>query len=299
MADGTQPIAGLIEKLGRERTAADARTIGLEDTEDLADAVGRDAEPGADPGTDGIGRSDERIRTEVDVEQGALRPLGQDALTLGKSAVDEILAVDEAEALEELDGLEPLAFEPGEVIRIIETAENALVTGLGAAVNLPEIGTEQIADAHAAAADLVGIGRTDALARGADFGAALGGLVSGVEQTVGRQNQMGLLGDAELAREVVTALGQLLGLGAEQNGVDDHTVTDDIGLAALEDTRRNGPQDVLLAVELQRMPGVGAALEPGDDIVTRSEHVHDLALALVAPLQPEDHIDFFHAIAYS
>ena len=109
-----------------------------------------------------------------------------------------------------------------------------------------------------------------------------------------RKNEVRLLGDAELAGEIVAALGQLLGLGPEQNGIDDHTVADDIGLATLENPRRNRAQDVLLTVELKRMAGIGTALETRYDLVAGRQYIHDLALALVAPLQTEDHVDFFH-----
>ena len=108
------------------------------------------------------------------------------------------------------------------------------------------------------------------------------------------KNEVRLLGDAELAGEIVAALGQLLGLGPEQNGIDDHTVADDIGLATLENPRRNRAQDVLLTVELKRMAGIGTALETRYDLVAGRQYIHDLALALVAPLQTEDHVDFFH-----
>ena len=42
------------------------------------------------------------------------------------------------------------------------------------------------------------------------------------------------------------------------------------------------------------MAGIGSALETGDDLIFGSKHVHDLAFTLVAPLQSENYIDFFH-----
>ena len=105
---------------------------------------------------------------------------------------------------------------------------------------------------------------------------------------------MGFLRNAELPGEVVAALGQLLGLGPEEDGVDDHAVTDDVGFAALEDTRRDGAEHVFFAAELQRMAGIGAALEARHHLVAGRQYIHDLAFALVAPLQSEDHVDFFH-----
>ena len=46
-------------------------------------------------------------------------------------------------------------------------------------------------------------------------------------------------------------------------------------------------QDKLFTVENQGMPGVGAALETGDDVVLGGENVNDLAFAFVSPLETE------------
>jgi hypothetical protein len=170
------------------------------------------------------------------------------------------------------------------------------VARLRRSVDRPEVGAQQIAHAHAVAAHLVRVGGTDALARSADLGAALRRFVGGVEDAVRGQDQVGLLRNAELPREVVAALGELLRLGAEQDGVEHHAVADDVGLAALKNTRRDRTEHVLLAVELEGMTGIGTALKTGYDFITGSQHVHYLPLALVAPLQAEDHIYFLHAI---
>ena len=167
---------------------------------------------------------------------------------------------------------------------------------LGRSVDAFEIGTQQIPYAHAVAAYLVGIGGTDALARRADLGAALGRLVRGVEHAVRGQNQVGLLRNAELLGEVVAAGRERFGLFTEKDGVDHHTVTDDIGLTALEYARRDRAEHVFLAVEFQCMTGIGAALEAGYDLVARRQHIHNFSLALVTPLQAEDNVNFFHCI---
>ena len=167
---------------------------------------------------------------------------------------------------------------------------------LGTGVNLAEVGAQQVAHAHAVAAHLVRIGGADALARGTDFRAALGSLVSRVENPVRRQNQVCLLRDAELPRQVVAAAGQLLGLGTKQNGVEHYAVTDDVGLAALENTRGNRPQYVFLAVEFQRVAGVGSALEACHHLVAGRQYVDNLAFTLVAPLKAENDVYFLHDI---
>ena len=167
---------------------------------------------------------------------------------------------------------------------------------LGPCINLPEIGAQHVADAHAVAAHLVGIGRTDAFARGADLGAALGRFVSRIENAVRRQDQVGFLRNAELFGQVVAAGCERLGLLAEEDGVNDNAVADDVGFSALKYARRNRAEYVFLAVELQRVTGIGTALKTGDDLVGRRQHIHDFSLALVTPLQAEDNVNFFHCI---
>ena len=110
------------------------------------------------------------------------------------------------------------------------------------------------------------------------------------------QDQVGLLRNAELLGEVVAAGRERFGLFTEKDGVDHHTVTDDIGLTALEYARRDRAEHVFLAVEFQCMTGIGAALEAGYDLVARRQHIHNFSLALVTPLQAEDNVNFFHCI---
>ena len=299
MTDVAELLARLVEELRGERTAAHTGAVGLEDAVDLADAVGGDAQAGADSGADRIRRRHEGIRTEIDVEQRALGALGQDGLVLRQAVVDEVFAVDDLEAAEVFHGVEPLCLELRDVVLVVQTAENALVTGLGGGVDLLEIGAQQIAHTHAVAADLVGVGRADALARRTDLGAALGGLVGGIEDPVRREDQMGFFRNAELLGDVVAALGELFGLGAEQNGIQNDAVSDDVGFTALEDSRGNRAEHVFLPAELQRMTGIGTTLESGYNLVMGREHVHDLSLALVAPLEAEDNVYFFHCIRIS
>ena len=298
MADVAQPLARLVEQLRGERSAAHARAISLENAEDLADAVRGDAQPGADARADGVRRGDERIGAEVHVQKRSLRAFGQNGLVLREAVVDEIFAVDDVEAAKVFDRLEPLLLQLGNVVLIVETLQNLLVARLGRSVDAFEIGTQQIPYAHAVAAYLVGIGGTDALARRADLGAALGRLVRGVEHAVRGQDQVGLLRNAELFGQVMAAGSQRFGLLAEKHRVDHHAVADDVGLAALENARRNRAEHVFLAVEFQRVTGIGTALEAGHHLVTRRQHVHNLPFALVTPLQAEDNVNFFHCIRF-
>ena len=76
--------------------------------------------------------------------------------------------------------------------------------------------------------------------------------------------------------------GDLFG---EDDRVDHHAVADDVDRAVPENARGNRVQHVLLALEVEGVPCIRAALEPGDHPVGGSEHVHDFPFSLVAPLQ--------------
>ena len=60
-------------------------------------------------------------------------------------------------------------------------------------------------------------------------------------------------------------LRQLVDLGEQRLRIDDHAVADDAGDAGMQDAGRNQPQDELLAVDVDGVPGVVSALIPRDD----------------------------------
>src|SRR5690606_31361900 len=72
-------------------------------------------------------------------------------------------------------------------------------------------------------------------------------------------------------------------------GIDDHAVADDRKLARTHDARGEQRELVDLAVDDERMAGIVAALEAHDDVGALRKPVHDLALALVAPLGADNH----------
>ena len=203
MADVAQPLARLVEELRGERTAAHARAVGFEDAVDLADTVGADAEARGGARRDRIRRGDGRVRNEIGGEQRTLCAFGQNGLVFGEEAVDFVLAVDDAELFEVFDPLEPLSFQFVDIVVVTQRFENVLVTRLGHFVNLLEV-EEDVAHTHAVAADLVRIGRADALARGADFRTALRRFERSVQHAVRGQDQVRLFRDVEPLRQVLS-----------------------------------------------------------------------------------------------
>ena len=145
---------------------------------------------------------------------------------------------------------------------------------------------EEVAYAQPVARNLVGVRGADALAGGADFRCALGLLVGGVEQPVGGEDEVGFLGDFQYLVQVDAVVLNLFCFLHEEHGVEHHAAADDVG-AAQENARRDGAEHDLLVVELEGVPGVGAALEASHGVVARCQHVNYLSFALVAPLEAE------------
>ena len=97
---------------------------------------------------------------------------------------------------------------------------------------------------------------------------------------------MGFLTYKEILHSIHPLLGQGLNLLTENAWLDEHTVADEIDFLLMENTTGDDMQHMLGTVELKGMTGIGAALESGHNIIARSQHVDNLALSLVAPLEP-------------
>ena len=70
-------VTGLVKQFRRERTGTHTRTIGLENTIYLTNLVGSNTQTGTSTRTNGIGRSDKRIRTEINIKHRPLRTFAQ------------------------------------------------------------------------------------------------------------------------------------------------------------------------------------------------------------------------------
>src|SRR5437879_11333486 len=80
---------------------------------------------------------------------------------------------------------------------------------------------------------------------------------------------------------------QRVELGEERLGIEHPAVADD-AYSALDDARGDLVQHELPRAGIDGVAGVGAALVADDEIGALGEHVHDLPLALVAPLGAGD-----------
>ena len=49
-------------------------------------------------------------------------------------------------------------------------------------------------------------------------------------------------------------------------------------------------------VEFEGVTGIGSTLEPRNDVVLRSQYVHDFSFPFVSPLETEQYVDFHRPI---
>ena len=296
MAALANALAHLVVELGRERAAADAGGVGLDDAQHEAGRIG--PQPAACRGraADRVRAGDEGIGAVVDVEQDALRAFEQDFRARladllqplpHRLRIFEHEGRDLAQFGEQLLAVDRLLFEP--------RAQRVVMRAQPVELRFEMVEMRQIAHADRAAADLVLVSRTDAAPGGADLARSGGRFAQPVEIAVDRQDQRAIVRH----REVVVIDGdalrfELLDLGLERPRVEHHAIADHAERARHDPA---GQQRELVGgpVDDQRMAGIVPALEAHHGIGAAGQPVDDLALALIAPLGA-DHGDVGHSI---
>ena len=109
-----------------------------------------------------------------------------------------------------------------------------------------------------------------------------------VELRVVRHDQVGVAAHHHAAG-VDPLRRQRVELGQQHPGVHHHPVADDRGDVGVEDAARHELEGEGHAVDDDGVPGVVAALVAHDHVHVPGQQVGELALALVAPLGPDDH----------
>ena len=131
--------------------------------------------------------------------------------------------------------------------------------------------------------------KADAAACGADLAAGLVGFPGFVQSHMVGHDEMRFIADAQASGAGVNTIGgEAVHLFQENKGVQDNAVAYETEFAGMQDAGRNGVQNGLLAIDLDRMSCVVAALEADHNITVGTEHVDDLALAFITPLGAND-----------
>ena len=169
------------------------------------------------------------------VEHGALCALGQHVLALGQGTVDFHFSIGQWERTHIRYALHPEAFLLRDiVVGIAQVSECFLVSGLQSLIFLLKV-FQNVTHTQSRTAGFLAVGRSDALARGAHLILSLSGLVSTVQHTMGRQDEMSPATDVETTAQVVACCLQFACLLHEQVWGNDTSVADDVHLVLGKD----------------------------------------------------------------
>src|SRR6266511_2381740 len=286
VAQSANPLGDLRLRLGRERPVPHPRRVGFHDAQHGIDRGGADPRPDRGPAGRGVGRRHEGIRSMIDVEQGALRPFEEHRLPALQRLVNDPPHVhgERQEPRREPFEQPDMLLRVGALARVQELEE--LVRGLHARTDEFARPREiaEVADPNPAAAVLVLVGGPDAAPGRADLVALL---ARPVEQLVVRQCEMRAVRDIELVVGANAPGREGVELGEERLRVEDDAIPDQAD-GALDDPRWDLVQHELAGARVHRVSGVRPALIAHHQVGALGEHVHDLPLALVAPLGADD-----------
>ena len=99
------------------------------------------------------------------------------------------------------------------------------------------------------------------------------------------KNDLNPVGNKNPAFQLDRVGFQVLHFRGQGLRVHDHSVSQDTDFACVQDTGRNQVQGKVLAGELDRVPGIVAALESHVQIISGHEEIDDFPFSLITPLQ--------------
>ena len=226
----------------------------------------------------------------VEVEQRPLCALEQDVVTAAEGVLDEPRRVGEvaleaaAPARRELD--ERLDLEA--LLAADRRQQTVSVRDDGAQLGSQDLGIQQVLHPQPDPPGPVGVGRSDAAVGRAEGLVPQSCLEGPVERQMVGQDHVRAPAHAH-RRGVDSACGERVELPDQRVRVDHHARSDHAADVRIEHARGHEVQLEHLVARLDRVAGVVAALVAHDHGDLLGQEVRCLALALVAPLQADDH----------
>ncbi len=148
---------------------------------------------------------------------------------------------------------------------------------------LEAIRVDQIDHPQTRPGRFIAIGRSDAAFGRPDFVFALEDFPLLVQLPMIGQNQVGRFADKQMF-DPHSELFQIIDFRHQTHRIHHHAIADDARLAAAQDAGRNEVQDISFPADINRVPGVVAALGADNDLGLVGQDIDDFSLALVAPL---------------
>ena len=146
----------------------------------------------------------------------------------------------------------------------------------------------QVAETHPPAPDLVLVGGADAPAGRADPLRSQPRLFRRLDFTVDIQDEVGAIGEQQPGGGIETGLPERVHLGQQRLGIHHAAVADDRTHSGMQDRGRQQVDDQRASLRHHGVAGVVAPAETHHHVEPRRQQIHDLALAFVPPLGPDD-----------
>ncbi len=283
-------LAQIVVQFGREGAATHTRAVGLENAQNFANAVWRQAQAGACSRGGSRGRGHKGVGAKVNIQQGALGAFGEDFLARLVGLLDQDIRIRQVHAAQALYGLHPMCFSLCEVKGRLKVSQEFQVLLLQSFVARQIVRQFNVTNTKTVAARFVHVGRSDALEGGANLVLSFGGLRSGIQQTVRRKNQVGFARDDQALEAFGLHGQQLVDFLAENDRIHDHTVANNVQGIFVKNARRNRVQNVLDAIKLQGVTGIWAALKAGYHVVATGQYVHNFPFSFVPPLEAKQDV---------
>ena len=282
--------AHFVVQLGWKGASANAGCIGLNDADHAVDGVWRNAGARRCAACACVGRGDEGVGAEVDVEHHALCSFEEDFVVVLDGFVEQGNGVADERA-EIVGRFFDLNEQRVDIERFRAHANQHLVLGFGLDPDpVEEVVFKNIAEAQAGAVHLVAVSRADATLGGADLLAVAElAFLRAVKLLVVLQDDVRAVGDEQAVAEVDPALGQILQLVHQADDIDHQAVADHAFAVFAQDTRRREVEHIFLVADLHGVAGVVAALVAHHPVHVRGEYVDNLAFTFVAPLRPDQY----------
>ncbi len=226
----------------------------------------------------------------VDVEERPLGAFEQDVVAAPQGVLDEPRRVGDVRTkpITPGDGLVDELVGPEGPTAPMRREQEVLVGQDVLELGPAQPAVEQVLHPEADAPGPIGIGRADPPPRRADLAVAEPRFHGPVEGDVVRHDHVGRGADADAAR-VDPPRRESVELADQRRRVDHDSAADDRRDVRVQDPRRHQVELEDLVAADDRVAGVVAALVADDHRDLLGEEVGGLALALVAPLQPDDH----------
>src|SRR5712692_11225542 len=151
---------------------------------------------------------------------------------------------------------------------------------------------QSVRDANPSAARLIFVSRANAAQRSSHALVTETFFAGVIQRAVIRQYQVRSRADLNaIGRDADALRDEPIRLFEESFRIDHHAVAQHAGLALVNDSGRQQMQHERSVADLDRMPGVVAALVADYDVEALGEQIDNLALAFIAPLGADDRDD--------